>query len=408
MTVLQKFFPWTLFCVGLVLVVRDQLIAPFIVLALIASFGYWKPPSFNRRLLPALGLMVLFCWYLVALSFSDNLTYGWKDIESKLSFFLFPLILIMTYRSWNTKFVQMVKDGIIAGVLISMLLSFGRAFMCKIDGGEFCFRNNQFGFNMHATYLSVIYILSVFFVFERKWGFKREMMLKIIFLLTALAGIYFMRSLSSFVATAVLIGGSFLWFVISSRKWAYLILIPLLIIVGILMIKRLPAISGEINTTTAILKDYAKDPDSFIRRKVNWNESNTVRIVVWTFSFEIIAEHPMGVGTGDVKDQLNSVYRKNGYTLFADNQLNTHNQFFQTGIALGVGGMIILFLVILGPVILTFRKPDPIISAFVTLIFITCLFESYLERQAGIILFSFVLITLLANKFYLKEDRSTP
>jgi O-antigen ligase len=212
-----------------------------------------------------------------------------------------------------------------------------------------------------------------------------------------------MRSLSSFVATAVLIGGSFLWFVISNRKWTYLILIPLAVTVGVLTIKRLPAISGEINTTTAILKDYSKDPDSFIRRKVNWNESNTVRIVVWNFSLGIIADHPMGVGTGDVKDQLNAVYRKNGYTLFAENQLNTHNQFFQTGIALGIGGMIVLFLVILGPIFLTFRKPDPIIWVFVTLIFITCLFESYLERQAGIIFFSFVLVSLLANNLFLKE-----
>ncbi|MDP4683059.1 MAG: O-antigen ligase family protein [Crocinitomicaceae bacterium] len=404
MAVLQKIFPWTLFSIGLVLIVRDQLIAPFIILSFIASFGFWKIPSFDKKLLPAIGLMVLFCWYLIGLSFSDNLTYGWKDIESKLSFFLFPLILIMTYRSWDNRIVQLMKNGIIAGVLISMLLSFGRAFLCKINGGELCFRNNLFGFNMHATYLSVIYILSVFFVFERKWGFKREILLKIAFLLVALAGIYFMRSLSSFVATAVLIGGSFLWFVISNRKWTYLILIPLAVTVGVLTIKRLPAISGEINTTTAILKDYSKDPDSFIRRKVNWNESNTVRIVVWNFSLGIIANHPMGVGTGDVKDQLNAVYRKNGYTLFAENQLNTHNQFFQTGIALGIGGMIVLFLVILGPVFLTFRKPDPIIWVFVTLIFITCLFESYLERQAGIIFFSFVLVSLLANNLFLKED----
>ena len=405
MTVLQKIFPWTLFSIGLVLVVRDQLIAPFIVLAFIASIAYWQQPSFDRRLLPAIGLMAVFFWYLIAMSFSDNLSYGWKDIESKLSYFLFPLMLILTYRSWNAKLVQLVKDGLIAGVIISMILSFGRAFFCKFNGGELCFRNNQFGFNMHATYLSVIYILTVFFVFERKWGFKKELVLKISFLLVALIGIYFMRSLSTFVATAVLIGGSFLWYTINAKKWMFLLLIPILITVGVFAINRLPAISGEIKNTTTILKDYANDPESFIRRKVNWNESNTVRIVVWSFSVGIISEHPMGVGTGDVKDQLYAVYRKNGYDLFAENQLNTHNQFLQTGIALGIGGMILLMLVILGPIILTIRRPNPIISAFVTLMFITCLFESYLERQAGIILFSFVLVALLAENISKKEER---
>lgn len=395
---LQKIFPWSLFCIGLVLAVRDQLIAPFILLAIISSIPYWKKPSINIQLLPVVGLMLLFYWYLFGMTFSDNLTYGWKDIESKLSFFLFPLMFLFTFRSWGDRIVNKAKEGLIAGVIISMILSFGRALICKINGGEICFRNDQFGFNMHSTYLSVMYLMSVIFVIERNWSFSREKWIKLIYLVLVLIAIYFMRSLSSFMAAGALSAGAFFWWTIKFKKWKYLLLVPVLGIVSWFVISKLPVISGELKNTYNTVKEYRNDPNEFIRKKVKWNESNTVRIVVWNFSTDIIAENPMGVGTGDVKDRLFREYRSHGYDLFAEKGLNAHNQFFQTGIAIGLGGIILLLCIILGPIIINYRKLDPTFTAFVILVFMTCLFESYLERQAGIIFFSFLLITMVAHQ----------
>ena len=399
MEVLKKIFPWTLFIIGLILVVKDQLIAPFIILSFISSIAYWKRPKFNRKLWPAIGLMLFFVWYLLGMIYSENLTYGWKDIESKLSFLIFPLMLLLSYQNWTKEMVFRAKDGLIVGVICSIVISFGRAFVCKFNGGEICFRNDQFGYNMHATYLSVMYIMSVFFVFERDWKIKNALVLKVIYVLLILVSIYFMKSLSSFIAAAFLMTGVYFWLVVKSKKWVYFSLIPILVIVGIIAINKLPAISGEIKRTIETVNDYQKDPDDFIKRKVNWNESNTVRIVVWNFSSEIIADHPLGVGTGDVKDQLFNVYRSRGYDLFAEKQLNAHNQFLQTGIAIGVGAMVLLFLVLVGPLLTNGRKLIPIIAVFISLVFITCLFESFLERQAGIIFFSFILIVLIAEQF---------
>jgi O-antigen ligase len=248
--------------------------------------------------------------------------------------------------------------------------------------------------------------MSVFFVFERDWKIKNASILKVIYVLLILVSIYFMKSLSSFIAAAFLMTGVYFWLVIKSRKWVYLLLIPILVIVGIVAVNKLPAISGEIKRTIETVNDYQKDPDDFIKRKVNWNESNTVRIVVWNFSSEIIADHLLGVGTGDVKDQLFNVYRSRGYDLFAEKQLNAHNQFLQTGIAIGVGAMLLLFLVLVGPLLTNGRKLIPIIAVFISLVFITCLFESFLERQAGIIFFSFILIVLIAEQLVSTNELS--
>ncbi len=397
-SILQKIYPWSLFSIGLVLVVRDQLIAPFILLAILTSIPNWKKPSFSIQLIPVIGLMLLFYWYLIGMAFSENLSYGWKDIESKLSFFLFPLMFLFTFRSWDDRIVHKAKDGLIAGVILSMILSFGRALICKMNGGEICFRNDQFGFNMHSTYLSVMYLMSVIFVIERNWSFNKAKWFKISYLFLVLIAIYFMRSLSSFMAAGALIAGAYFWWVVKYKKWSYLLLVPVLGLISWFAISKLPVISGELKNTYNTVQEYRNDPDEFIRKKVKWNESNTVRIVVWNFSFDIIAENPMGVGTGDVKDRLFREYRAHGYDLFAEKGLNAHNQFFQSGIAIGLGGIILLLCIILGPIFINYRKLDPTYTAFVILMLMTCLFESYLERQAGIIFFSFFLTVMVAHQ----------
>jgi O-antigen ligase len=402
----RKIHPWSLFSIGLVLVVRDQWIPPFILLAFLSSIPNWKKPSITLQFLPVIGLILLFLWYLFGMTFSENLLYGWKNMESKLSFVLFPLMFLFTFRSWDVRLINKAKEGLIAGVIISMILSFGRALICKMNGGQICFRNDQFGFNMHATYLSMLYLVSVVLVLERSWFVSKEKWFKIIYILLVLIAIYFMRSLSSFLAAGVLISGAFFWWIVKFKHWKYLFLAPVLGLFSWFAIGKLPRISGEIKNTYHTIKEYRNDPNEFIRKKVNWNESNTVRIVVWIFSTDIIAENPMGVGTGDVKDRLFREYRTHGYDLFADKELNSHNQFLQTGIAIGLGGILLLFLIFLGPIMLNLRNLDPTFVAFIALTFITCLFESYLERQAGIIFFSFFLTVMVAQQLN-KENKLT-
>lgn len=396
-------FPWSLFVLGIVLVVKDQLVPPFIMISFISSTAYWKKIKFNSSFLPLFGLIILFLVYLIGMSYSENLKFGWRDIESRLSFVIFPLMLILSSRSLNLSIIQKAKDGIIIGVLISLLISFLRAIYCKINGGEICFRADQFGFNMHATYLSVMYTMAILFVFERKINVRFELLWKIAFFLVALIAMYFMRSLSSFVALAVISVFAFFYFVFKYKKWIFLALIPIFIFGGVFMLKRLPQLSWDINNTIDTVKDYKKDPDNFIERKKNWVESNTVRIVVWDFSVDIIRENPFGVGTGDVKDKLFETYNLHGYDEFTEKGLNSHCQFLQTGIAIGWIGIILLFLIIVFPFFSRFTRNDFVYCSFLLLIFLTCLFESYLERQAGIIFFSFISSVLIVNQVLVKN-----
>ena len=393
----MKIFPWSLLSVGLVLVVRDQLIVPFILLTFISSIPFWTKPSFSRKDISLYSLVSLFIVYALWLMFSDNLDYGRRDVESKLSFLIFPLIFILSYNNWKSEFTRMVKDGIILGVAVSMVISFGRACWCKWNGGEICFRNDQFGFNMHATYLSLMYVFAALLVYERNMPFKNNRLVKIFFTLFILLAIYYMRSLSTLIAIGVLLSVAALWWIISRRRWVLLATLPVLMIIGYFAIQRVPAVMSDLTKTTDTVQEYFRDPEKFVQTHKRWNESNTVRIIVWKFSSELISSVPTGVGTGDVKDELFRVYRSHGYDLFAEKELNSHDQFLQTGVALGYTGIVLLFIIFVFAWKKIRTKEDLVLNAFLILTFITCLFESYLERQVGIIFFSFLLSTLLTD-----------
>jgi O-antigen ligase len=395
--VLARIFPWSLLAIGVVLVVKDQLIVPFILLALISSIPFWEKPSFSRRDLPLYALAALFIMYVSWLVFSDNMDYGRRDVESKLSFLIFPLIFLLSYRQWTTAFTRKVKDGIILGVAGSMAISFGRAFWCTWNGGEICFRNDQFGFNMHATYLSLMYVFAALLVVERKLTFKFNWVVKIIYALLVLIAVYYMRSLSTLIAMGVLLAVGSLWWIVAKRKWWLLASIPVVLAFGYLVIQRVPAVRSDLAKTADTVNEYFSDPEKFVQTHQRWNESNTVRIIVWKFSSELISSVPTGVGTGDVKDELFRVYRSHGYDLFAEKELNSHDQFLQTGVALGFTGILLLLTVFVFACKKVRQNQDLILNAFLILTFITCLFESYLERQVGIIFFSFLLSALLTD-----------
>ena len=72
-------------------------------------------------------------------------------------------------------------------------------------------------------------------------------------------------------------------------------------------------------------------------------------------------------------------------------KLNSHNQFLQTTIAIGLPGLIVLLLILGIPLFLFYRQSDFSAVIFVLLIVFNFLFESMLETQAGVIFFSFFL-----------------
>jgi O-antigen ligase len=134
-------------------------------------------------------------------------------------------------------------------------------------------------------------------------------------------------------------------------------------------------------------------------------ESSTVqrnvRYTLWSTAFEIFKEQPLlGVGTGDIKDELLSKYKQQDFQEGITYNLNAHNQFFQTLATLGIPGIISLLLLFSIPIVQAIKKGNITFFAFLTMIIINCLTESVFEKQAGVLFFCFFFIFLQQPKFY--------
>lgn len=127
------------------------------------------------------------------------------------------------------------------------------------------------------------------------------------------------------------------------------------------------------------------------------NDSNNVRLLVWSASIDIIKKEPFtGVGTGDVKNSLRIRNIESGNHHLAEKEYNSHNQFLNTGVALGIPGLIILIVIIVLCLKYMNRnlKPVWIYNLILFSIIFFMFTESALERQAGIVFFTFLICGL--------------
>lgn len=145
------------------------------------------------------------------------------------------------------------------------------------------------------------------------------------------------------------------------------------------------------------------------------DKSIAMRIEAWKTGWGIITAHPwFGVGLGDLEEEMQAAYIANQTLLTEYNRKNPHNQFIETGVHIGIGGIILLGL-FFGMGLWKSRKM-PLVLGFVICWLSSFFFESMLERQVSIFAFSFLFLffftletqlqTNLAHK--LEQDPTNP
>lgn len=379
-----------------VFVLFDQIVPPLILIFFLTSIPFWRGDFNFKGLLLAGSLCVFYLLHVLSLTYSQNWEYAQGDLMTKLSFLLFPLMIVIIRDGYKV-IVSGIKWGLILGSTYSMVYSLLRALLNLkgVDGDPF-FPSN-YALNMHTSYLSLIIIIAGFFFWQEKLNWKGEWVLKIAYTLLALLSLLFMRSLGAFVCLGSIIIIYPIWHALKRRNYRWLLVLPLLALLFFVGVKNSPRIENDFTTTINKAKTWNDSPEKFLLANKNSPESNTVRLVVWTLSSRILKDHPFGVGIGDVKDELEKKYRSYGYTYYAYNHLNPHNQFLQTGIAMGWLGIITLVLLFGVMFFYSFRLNDIALFLSSACILISCLFESMLERFVGVTLLCTVVMLIVLS-----------
>lgn len=137
-----------------------------------------------------------------------------------------------------------------------------------------------------------------------------------------------------------------------------------------------------------------------------WKKTN--RLYIWNASIKIFKKNfLLGVGTGDVDNQLLEEYKIEGAKYFIKNPSNTHNQYLDYLVRFGIIGSILILLSAIFFFKIAIASNKEIYFAFLLLVGLCCFTENILNRQFGIVFFFFFNSLFLFNiKEKIQEKRN--
>jgi O-antigen ligase len=131
------------------------------------------------------------------------------------------------------------------------------------------------------------------------------------------------------------------------------------------------------------------------------------RLIIWYNSLDIIKANLLaGVGTGDNRDKLIEMYKDKGFNKAAEARLNVHNQFLETTIQLGLMGLATLLSLFIWAFIKAIKNRNILLICFLIVNILFFLFESCLNRQAGVFYFVLFLSFIIFARPLKKEITS--
>jgi O-antigen ligase len=373
---------YVLLMLAFVIPLERRLIAPFIILFFVTCL--FNIELKKKKKPTVLLFTIIYILYLIGLIYTDNFNIGLLDVTTKLSLFILPLCFFLSKIDFK-KILNKVFKSFIEGCFVSVVIALINStinYYYSFDTSFFFYGNAALF--VHSSYLAMLLSLCLivlyYFVFEKNIDFKFKPTISIFLLIFFSFFIILLSSKTGLITMLMIhLTAISIWVIKYKAYVKGLSLLMLLIISFSVTYKFSNLFKQRIDELATIEKSNQEVNSSTIARKI-----------IWSTAIDIIMNEPLlGYGTGDAKDVLVDEYKNRGLIFLADKKLNTHNQFLQTTIAIGVVGGLILITMFILPGIISFRKKHYLYLAFLVIIVINFFTESMLERQVGVVFYAF-------------------
>lgn len=263
-----------------------------------------------------------------------------------------------------------------------------RAMLTYVNTGVSHFSYQEFSDHiMHPSYLSLYYVVGVMLLFHgallQQISVSRKAIAAVIVLFFCI--IVFMLASKTGMISLIMVFLFYVGYAVVRFRRYVVAAVALVILIGgfFIALQLFPALNARLSAMTEVMSSS---------KPVNpaETESNRVRLLIWQADMELISEHPLwGTGTGDVQDDLMRKYDEKGMTGAHEKKLNAHSQYFQTGIALGITGIVSLVAVFLSAFFWGIRKRFGFVVLFTAILVFNFIPESMLQLQAGTVFIGF-------------------
>ncbi len=349
-----------------------------------------------------------FVWMLIGLLYSDNLGAAKVDIVQKLTFIIFPVILL-----YNNRIKSRHLRGLIRlfywTVFVLSIYMLAKAWvnyytqipLLQSDLDYFTYEKLAANVGIQPIYLSMYMVFAFFavlwdFFLQPKIGLtKAGNLMATIWLFHFYMMVVLLSSRMELMILIFLASVLTLWleYKKESRKWFQAIFKVLVLgSVTIILLGAFPINKARYQEMIDFKKDYTE---------TKWG-GRDIRIQKWLNTLELISEQPLiGTGTGDMQDELQKVYKRNKFDVAYNYKFNPHNQYFQTWATFGLIGLFLLLGILAVSLKHSISSGNLLYVLLVLILSLSMITESILERHKGLVFFSFFL--LLFGAYYLNN-----
>lgn len=347
-----------------------------------------------------LGFFIIFyVLYAVYAIFTRHPDWAAKYMEYKLSFLLFPLIF--SFLPKEKLIVKFPIYGFLAGTLYLIVAGWINSYFCSVNtvnASVACWLTTSFSYIHHPTYAAAFFTVALFLVWYSRelkifrWSLALQLFLSFVYVLAIGMCMSFAGLLYLMLASGVFI------LIQIYRKWGrnYFLLSTLILpILLFLVVRYEPHLRGEYLNAKNFALEYMQDPEAFIRNKKYPMSGSEVRLVMWTAATKACVDFPAGVGTGNIDEVLSTYLRRMDQKELAALNYNPHNQYLQTSLEIGFFGLLILLGLLGSTLYLAKQNKNWLLLLVTGSLLFNMLFESMLQRQSGIVFFTFAICFLV-------------
>lgn len=347
--------------------------------AIIGLFIFWlfyNPIREKIKLLKSnkkvfIVLSIPFWIAVFGLLYTEDVGSAFRDIELKAPFLIFPLIFSTV--KLKTESLHFVLKNFLLGVLAATVLAGIKVLYFKINGlGNYLYYQDLYEFiDKHTTYFALFVVIAMLYLLQK---FFTSTSKKQYYLIAYIFFVGVLYVLSVRISVIALAAGSIILIIhhLNSRiKYAVIVLVALLI--------------GSLYITPNFQKRF--EPSQIENSEIN---DADFRKLHWQAVAETIAHNSLliGNGTRGNRDYLYSKYKDYGLTSAYEDEYNAHNQYLEIILDFGIMGLLLFFLMLFYIAKLTLK--ENYLGFSILCVFLIFMFtESILERQSGIVIFSF-------------------
>lgn len=346
--------------------------------------------------------MAFYLLHVLSLSYTTDLLQGGRELETKFSFLLGPLLLLAYGQSQRQAQQWRLRLAFVLGNLGVMLAALGyAAYRVGITGHWYYIREGgtyqRYFFQyetfsepfMHpgylATYAGIALLILLHGLHQKRWRQMRWAWAGVGLLVLGL--ILLQGRMNVLALLLVLAGWGLVW---AWQKGKGIWLLYGLLGAGLL------GLGVYTLAPDSLLKRYLALPHFEYQMDGDQFNSATYRLAEWRCASDALQVAPWwGHGVGDSQAALEASYRQLHFWKGLEGHFNAHNQYLETWLAVGLPGVLLLLLLLALYLRRFARERRWDMLAALVFLALCMLTESMLERAWAVVLFN-VLFPLLA------------